>query len=46
MSPMFEKIKSYYNLGLWNKTRVYNMVAKKVITKEEYEIITKEAYEE
>lgn len=44
MSKMYEKIKAYYDSGLWNKTRVYNMVGKGVITKEEYTAITGEVY--
>lgn len=44
MSKMYEKIKSYYDSKLWNKERVYNMVSKNIITKEEYETITGELY--
>lgn len=40
---MFEKIKSYYERGLWSRERV-KMVVGKVITEEEYEEITKEKY--
>lgn len=40
----FEKIKKYYETGLWNITRVYNMVRKGIITKEEYKEITGEEY--
>lgn len=39
----FEKIKLYYDRGLWSKERVYNVVGK-VITAEEYEEITGEPY--
>ena len=39
---MFEKIKNYYQLGLWSKERVRNMVEKGVISKEEYETIVGE----
>lgn len=45
MSKMFVKIKDYYDLGLWNKERVKNMVIKNVITEEEYEEIVGERYE-
>ena len=45
MSSQYEKIKTYYDAGLWNKTRVKNMVIKNNITKEDYEIITKEKYQ-
>ena len=44
MSKQFEKVKRYYNNGLWNKKMVYNVVGK-LITKEEYELITGEKYE-
>lgn len=43
MSKNFEKVKNYYDRGLWNKTRVYNAVGK-WITAEEYELITGEPY--
>ena len=39
---MFEKIKNYYQLGLWSKERVRNMVEKGVISEEEYETIVGE----
>ena len=40
MSKMYEKIKEYYNTGLWSEERVRNMVVKGVITEEEfYDII-------
>jgi len=46
-SENFEKIKAYYNNGLWSKERVYNVVGKKNgITEEEYYLITNEPYEE
>lgn len=40
----FEKVKYYYDNELWDIKRVYNVVGK-VITEEEYELITGEAYE-
>lgn len=46
MNSQYEKIKIYYDTGLWNKTRVKNMVIKNIITEEEYETITKEKYQE
>ena len=46
MSNQYKKIKTYYDTGLWNETRVKNMVTKGIITIEEYEIITKEKYQE
>ena len=45
MSPKFEKVKNYYQSGLWNKTMVRNAVVKGWITAQEYELITGEAYE-
>lgn len=44
MSKMYNKIKIYYDTGLWNKERVYNMVSKNIITEEEYKTITGELY--
>ena len=40
MSKMYEKVKSYYNTGLWSEERVRNMVVKGVITEEEFYDIT------
>ena len=40
---MYEKIKYYYDEGLWSLRRVYNVVGK-VITEKEYEEITGEDY--
>ena len=46
----FEKVKNYYDQGLWSKARVRNAVTNPKsnpwITAEEYEEITGEAYEE
>ena len=36
MSKNFEKIKKYYDNGLWNEVRVRNMVVKGVLTENEY----------
>ena len=45
MSKNFEKIKRYYEEGLWSKQKLYNVVGKRTgITPEEYEIITGETY--
>ena len=41
---MFDKIKMYYDNGLWSKDRVINMVVKGIITEEEYEEIVNEIY--
>ena len=46
MSKMYEKIKSYYNTGLWSEERVRNMVIKGIITEEEFYEITGEFYNE
>lgn len=43
-SKNFNKIKNYYDKKLWDKQRVYNMVAKGWITAEEYMEITGEEY--
>lgn len=45
MSPKFNKVKGYYNSGLWNKIMVRNAVVKNWITAEEYQQITGEVYE-
>ena len=46
MNKMYEKVKSYYDTGLWSEERVRNMVVKGVITGEEYASIVGEEYEE
>jgi len=40
----YEKIKEYYDKGLWNKTMVRNAVVKGKITEEQYQAITGEPY--
>ena len=49
-SKHFDKVKSYYDRGLWNRARVRNAVSNPKsnpwITSEEYEEITGEAYGE
>jgi uncharacterized XkdX family phage protein len=45
MSAKFEKVKGYYDKGLWNKAMVRNAVVKKWITAEEYALITGEVSE-
>ena len=42
----FEKVKYYYDNGLWQKYQVRNAVEKGWITKEEYKVITNEDYPE
>ena len=46
MSKMYNKIKSYYDAGLWSEVRVRNMVVKEIITEEEYASIVGKKYEE
>ena len=46
MSKMYNKIKMYYDSGLWSEVRVRNMVVKEIITKEEYASIVGKEYEE
>lgn len=36
MEDMYQKVKAYYDQGLWDKTRLGNMVVRDVITEEEY----------
>jgi uncharacterized XkdX family phage protein len=40
----FDRVKMYYDKGLWSKEQVYNVVGK-VITAEEYEKITGQEYD-
>lgn len=42
---MFEKIKRWYEQGLWTKTMVHNAVVKGKITAEQYEEITGEPFD-
>lgn len=46
MSNKYEKVKSYYDRGLWDVSRVRNAVVKGWITPEEFMEITGQAYEE
>lgn len=46
MSKKFNKVKRYYDEGLWNKKQVHDAVEKDWITAEEYELIVGEPYEE
>ena len=41
----YEKVKYYYDAGLWGETRVRNAVVKKWITAAEFEEITGKKYE-
>lgn len=41
---MFEKIKKYYDSGLWSEERVRNVVNVGVITAEEFEKITGKSF--
>ena len=40
MSEKFEKVKKYYDSGLWNVKMVRNAVGNKWITVEEFEMMT------
>lgn len=42
----FERIKNYYDGGLWNIDRVSDAVVKGFITEEEFELITGQPYVE
>lgn len=44
MSAKYEKVKKYYDKGLWNLEMVRNAVVKKWITAEEFKEITGEDY--
>lgn len=44
-SPKFERVKAYYDTGLWSKAKVKNAVVHGWITEEEYKEITGEDYE-
>ena len=44
MSKHFNKVKTYYNKGLWSKAKVHKAVEDEWITAEEYELITGEVY--
>ena len=46
MSKMYEKVKKYYDRGLWSEERVRNMVIKGIITEKEYKDIVGKEYEE
>ena len=46
MSKKFEKVKRYYDEGLWSQRQVRDAVTKGWITVEEYELIVGEPYEE
>lgn len=46
MSNKYEKVKSYYDRGLWDVSRVRNAVVKGWIMPEEYLMITGQVYEE
>ena len=42
---MFEKIKKYYETGVWNEQRVRDAVSKSAITAEEFKEIPGSDYE-
>ena len=45
-SPKYEKVKNYYDKGLWTIDMVRNAVVKGWITADEFEEITGQPYEE
>ena len=45
-SPKYEKVKGYYDSGLWDIQRVHNAVVKGWITAKEFEEITGCPFEE
>lgn len=46
MSKNYEKVKRFYDRGLWSEARVKNAVKMRWITQAEYELITGEKYTE
>ena len=44
-SPNYQKVKNYYDHGLWDISRVHKAVEKGWITEEEFYEITGEKYE-
>ncbi len=44
MSKYFQKVKSYYDAGLWSINRVRDAVVKGWITETEFVLITDEEY--
>lgn len=45
MSKMYNKIKNWYDMGIFKKKQVHDCVVKGQITPEEYTLITGESYE-
>ncbi len=43
-SKKFDRVKKYYDKGLWSKRMIGNAVEKNWITAEEYEMIVGEPY--
>ena len=44
-SAKFDRVKSYYDMGLWSKGKVHDAVVKNWITAAEYKEITLEEYQ-
>lgn len=36
MNDVYQKVRAYYDQGLWDKTRLGNMVIRDIITGEQY----------
>lgn len=45
-SKNYEKVKSWYNMGMWNEIRVRDAVKKNWITETEFKEITDKDYED
>ena len=45
LSSNFDKVKNYFDKGLWSIERVRNAVVKAWITPEEFQVITGRLYE-
>ncbi len=43
---MFEKIKKYYDEGLWSEERIKKLVKNNKLSKKEYKLIVGNEYEE
>lgn len=43
-SKNYDKVKQYYNMGMWNEHRVRNAVKMNWITEDEFEEITGKSY--
>ena len=44
MSAKFEQVKGFYDMGVWNETKLRNAVVKGWITEAEFQAITGKSY--